>query len=504
MTPGPARFRNWIAFTLAGLAMIFICATLHVPPADRLSPLHALLIGGGPDLENNGAEIESHLRFAAQILPADANRLVHFTDGKPRSRTVSFTNSALLSESRRALSVLLPGGGFGAETQSRAPDLGVKVNAAADRKEIKRAIGKVAAVVKRTPAPVLIYFAGHGSYNSDNEENNSFSLWKNEALGVAELAAELTRFSPTVPIALVMVQCYSGAFANVIFRQGDPARELGDHDIVGFFATARDREAAGCGSEIHEPEYQDFSSYFFGALCGVSRLGEPMTGADYDEDGTVTMHEAYCFALIHDDSTDAPTCTSEVFLRRFVTMNDPEVCETAFAMIDTAASPAQRAVLGALSRKLELSGEQRLLEAHDRLNFSNPSARPSLVKRHFDAEERLNRMRQTTLADLFERSPALRWREAVDFGQAAEEAGRHLDEQPSLCRELLDAQTTYEQVTALLENEEGFLLRFVRLCASIVRANRLCDSDDEQLRARFSRLWQAEARSLPLTMKPRE
>ena len=113
-------------------------------------------------------------------------------------------------------------------------------------------------------------------------------------------------------------------------------------------------------------------------------------------------------------------------------------------------------------------------------------------------EDRLNHLRQTTLEKLFARWPGLRWSEAAGFRKAADEAARELDGQPDLCRELLDAQTAYDRASAALENEEAFLLRFTRLCASVVRADRLRESDDERLKARFARLWQAEQRSLPL------
>lgn len=92
MTRAAPRFRGAIA--AAAMALTIVFATAQLDAAERAVPLHALLIGGGPDLANNGAEIESHLRFAARILPANAHRLVHFTNGKPRSRTVSFTDSA--------------------------------------------------------------------------------------------------------------------------------------------------------------------------------------------------------------------------------------------------------------------------------------------------------------------------------------------------------------------------------------------------------------------------
>jgi hypothetical protein len=461
------------------------------------TPLHAVLIGGGPDLENNGAQIESHVRFVLTILPGAANRFVHFADGKARAKTVSFTDTAKLSLGRRAMHVLLPNDDFGAPAESRVPQLGVKSDGAALRPDLRRSFGQVAKAVTKS-APVLLYFAGHGSANTSNEENNSYNLWNGADLRVSHLASEIERLPVKAPIALVMVQCYSGAFANVIFRQGDPANDLDDHDIAGFFAATKDRMAAGCGSEIHEPDYQDFSSYFFGALCGRSRLGEPITVADYDQDGSVNMHEAFCFALIHDPSSDTPTCTSDAFLRRFSSVPDAELYATPFEQIRQAATLAQRAALDALSEKLELTGEERLIAAFDRLTFRDPVARTALLQRALQDGLQLNELRQKTLASLFAKWPVLRWSDADAYGEASDEAIRELDGTPALCQEILATSKASAEANAAMENEDAFLLRFTGLCTSIIRGEHLRMTGPEPVKERFEKLCRSEQRTLPL------
>jgi hypothetical protein len=484
--------------SLFAAALVFWAAG---SPHAAEAPLHALFVGGGPDADGNGAEIESHLRYAAELLPSGTNSLVHFTDGKPRAKTVSFTDSSKLSLGRRALRVLLPDADFGPETEMRAPKLGVKVQGAAQLDPIRRSLGKLVTDVKKHPAPLLVYFAGHGSHNARNEENNYFNLWQDQSLYVSNLAAEIARLPASTPVVLVMVQCYSGAFANVIFRHGDPGNELAEHDIAGFFATSKDRTAAGCGSEIHEPGYQDFSSYFFGALSGRNRIGQPVSGADYDGDGAVSLHEAFCFALIFDGSSDTPTCTSDAFLRRFAPIPEPELYATPFAKIHEAATPAERAALGTLSERLELSGEDRFRAAYDRLTFRDPIARGALQDRAFETGKALNELRQKTLATLFTRWPALRWKDSPDYEDAAEKAEKDMESQPALCRELLEMSRTFDQANAAMDNEEAFLLRFTNLCASVVRAAHLRASAAEPIKARFEKLVAAERRSLPLARR---
>ena len=130
-----------------------------------------------------------------------------------------------------------------------------------------------------------------------------------------ELAAHIATLPPEVPVTLVMVQCFAGAFGNLVFTGGDPKAAAVEREIAGFFAATREREAAGCTPEVNEAEYHDFTSYFFAALTGRDRVGRAVTGADYNQDGKVGMDEAYTYSLIHDVSIDVPVCTSDVYLR---------------------------------------------------------------------------------------------------------------------------------------------------------------------------------------------
>src|SRR5262249_41817363 len=157
----------------------------------------------------------------------------------------------------------------------------------------------------------------------------------------------------------------SGAFGNLIFEGGDPKGALAEREIAGFFATIKERVAAGCTSAVNEEDYHDFTSYFFAALTGRDRLGRRVTGADYNEDGRVGMDEAYCYTLCHDESIDIPVCTSDVFLRRYVPTKGAEQFQTPYSSVLAWATPAQRAALEALSAKLHRTGENRLAKAYE-------------------------------------------------------------------------------------------------------------------------------------------
>ena len=212
-------------------------------------------------------------------------------------------------------------------------------------------------------APVLIYVTGHGSPGDDTLDNNNYDLWSNGYLSVRTLAGEIKTLPPAAPVTLVMVECFSGSFGNLLFENGDPKAPLVSRDLCGFFASISARPAAGCTPEVNEADYHDFTGYFFSALSGHSRLGKPVGGADYNHDGKIGMDEAFAYTLIHDNSIDTPVCTSDVFLRRFVPAQFDFV-QTPWAAARAWATPAQRAALDALSADLHLHGENRLQDLY--------------------------------------------------------------------------------------------------------------------------------------------
>src|ERR1700761_3025143 len=148
----------------------FILALLMTLPMARAAdapPLYALLVGGGPDQENNAAQIEGHVHFVGSILPPGTRRVVLFADGKTDGAKVCFLDKTADATARQALGVLLP-----KDDALNAPDLrplqlGLPVDGPTRAKTIHAAFGKLAAEAEARPAPVLLYFAGHGSSSSD-------------------------------------------------------------------------------------------------------------------------------------------------------------------------------------------------------------------------------------------------------------------------------------------------------------------------------------------------
>src|SRR5690606_14797632 len=121
----------------------------------------------------------------------------------------------------------------------------------------------------------------------------------------------LDRLPQDVPVVLVVVQCYAGGFSHTIFKEGKNEKGLAPHPRCGFFSQVHDRVAAGCTPDVNEANYQEYSSFFWAALAGSSRSGEPIPRIDYDGDGVTSFAEAHAYAVIESSTVDIPLRTSD-------------------------------------------------------------------------------------------------------------------------------------------------------------------------------------------------
>ena len=484
---------SWFLGALLGLFSalggLFPCS------ARAAEPLQAVIFGGGPDVDNNALQIESHTRFVIDLLPQGTHRMVFFADGSPTNATVSYIDWDKLTDAQKALDALFPENNIAA-SQNRPPKLGAHLDGPSSRASLHRAVTKIASSAQT--APILFYFAGHGAQSGKSDSTTQYDMWNEEELTVQELSQELARLPSKAPILLVMAQCYSGAFANVIFREGNPQSPLIAQDLVGFFSSTKDHEAAGCGLGTDASEYQDFSSYFFGALSGHDRLGNRITGADFDGDGRVSFHEAYCYALINDPTMDTPTCTSDAFLARYAPVANSRIYGTSYEQLLQMASPAQRAALESLSAKLNLSGTDRVVQAHDLLTYEDPVGTPEQVRAYREKQDRLGALRKKGLDVMLAQWPDLRWSTEQKYQKALEQALKKAADDPAFCKELIEAKSQFEDVEDALEVQAALLTRFTHLAESIVRADRIRKSKNAAVKARFEQLWNSEQRSLDL------
>lgn len=215
---------------------------------------------------------------------------------------------------------------------------------------------------------LIFYFTGHGGGGKKKTSRNTdLRLWNGETMPVTELVKRLDRLPTAAPVVLVMVQCHSGGFADVIFVDGDATRDLSPHQRCGFFSTVPEQVAAGCTSDIDEENYQEYSTYFWAALSGQSRQGNEITPPDYNHDGRVSFNEAHAYVTLTSPTIDLPVKTSDIFLRRYSLLDDDAadaLCLVSdYTAVTAVANHIDRTILDGLSVTLGFTGEARVRTA---------------------------------------------------------------------------------------------------------------------------------------------
>jgi hypothetical protein len=493
-------------FGLVCAGLLLSGSTVHATDARRVEPLRVLTVGGGPSLQYNQVAIESNVRYLHKLLPKGTVQTTLFADGDANHASVLYDDdTAKQSNGEFLMDLFLQGTEAESDGGShyRKPNIG-KVDGPSKRAEFARQIGRIAQEPDLVRRRVLLYFTGHGSPGKADYDNNVYDMWgKDEALSVRECAHQIEQLPTEVPVTLVMVQCFSGAFGNLLFEGGDPKGDVISRDFAGFYATVNNRVAAGCTSAVNEAEYHDFTSYFFAALTGRDRVGRAVTGCDYNHDGRVGMNEAYCYTLLNDESIDVPVCTSDFFLRRFVPMRDADVFQTPWPTIVSWADPAQKQALEGLSDRLKLTGDDRLKTAYEKAFRSATSGNrdPQWLNRYRQARTRFDSLLREGRRDLLRRYPDLRSPSSPTFAVTRKDAIARLDREAmdGKWKDLLDANDAVDKADQEGENlsiAESKLLRIVRLGKSIVLAHELQQVGTPEIKARYQRLIEAEGRTL--------
>lgn len=147
---------------------------------------------------------------------------------------------------------------------------------------------------------VFIYVVDHGA----RKNNESYiCLWNNSEISQSEFKTEVDKITSLANIHIVMGQCYSGGFISEFTGR-----------LNTTITTACDANESSYG--IIDKGYDEFVYHWTAAVCGEYPNGTS-TDADYDNDGEVSIYEAFYYANENDvfvegyqDYTETPQYNS--------------------------------------------------------------------------------------------------------------------------------------------------------------------------------------------------
>lgn len=279
-----------------------------------------LTIGGGYNPSGNQASLEANVVFFQTML-AEKHRGVRqhdifFADGDDRRPDLQVLVPKTARPVRPATEILAAlhrrqGGDQIEYRNHRVPGIAGPLDPALIRSRMQ-SIAKSA----RPGDRLFIYVTSHGSEGTPADVyNTTIDCWNDKKFTAREFTQWLQDMPTEIPVLMVMAQCYCGGFSHTIFNDVNSTKGLASQVRAGFFAQQHDLPAAGCRPDIENDD--EFSSYFWGAIAGRRRTGDPVEGSDLDGDGAVSFAEAYAYAVVASRTIDIPLRASDALLRTY-------------------------------------------------------------------------------------------------------------------------------------------------------------------------------------------
>jgi hypothetical protein len=286
--------------SVQGTTVIRKLLLLTVAAAPAMAETRVSLIGGGNTVDDSQVQIESNVGWLQKVFrERDIEARTYFGAGNTGEADVAY----LLRPDE-------PNVGY---RPHQLPDVSRSTRAPELTEALRRDLASLPA-----GDDALVIFNGHGGIDRADTRNNYLKLWGDGQMTVSDLESLLDAAPPGARVRFVMAQCYSGAFADLIYD--DPRAASGfQGNRCGFMSEAADRLAEGCGLSLDETEFRDYTTYFFAALGGRTRAGQPIEprAVDRDQDGVVSFRESHFYALLNAHSSDLSRSTSEQYLEEW-------------------------------------------------------------------------------------------------------------------------------------------------------------------------------------------
>lgn len=454
-----------------GLVAWSCLAAASLPAAARE---HFLTIGGGYSPTGNQVSLERNtIYFQEMIARRATGGLPHdifFSDGDQPGRDLQYWDSGY--DVPRANQLL-------AQIYREEAELGYQyrthkvtgIRGGSSRANLERWFSEVGSKLAADDR-LVIYLTGHGGHSKDSQ-NNHFYCWNHEQVSVRDLVGWLDKVPQQVSVTMVMVQCYSGGFANVIFNEGQVAKGLSGANRCGFFATVHDRPAAGCTPDIAQEDYKEYSSPFWAAIFGQTHRGQPVAPPDYDGDGRVGFAEAHAYSLLTSDTIDISVKTSEALLRAYSKTQIPTApdlltadtpCEALLAL----ATPVERAVIEGLSTQLGLADPARATAARQ-LGEKLQKDRSAVQQAERKSEGRFNQLRESLRRALRENWPEFNNRWDPDACNLLHDRGPELAASIESQRDFSEFSRLRDEISRQEEQQLNLDRRWCK-CQRLIRA----------------------------------
>ena len=494
--------------TFPSLVRRVVClVALSLSAASAVAKDYFLTIGGGNSPPGNQVSLEKNVLYFQRVL-IELGMVIErhdilFSDGDNPGRDLQFDDPAYAPPEANLWLARLFNQEDGLRDQFRSHQV-PGVRGPATRASIERWFDEIGTQLIGDDR-LFVYFTGHGG-KGDEVNHNIIHLWNKEKMTVEDLVAQLDKLPTSLPVVLVMVQCYSGGFANTIFQHAKNKDGVTPADRCGFFATVPDRVAAGCTADIDEEHYQEYSSFFWAALAGQGRTGKPVPRPDYDGDGRTSLAEAHAYSLLESDTIDISIKTSDALLRAFsktkVDKNDQLItADTSYEKLLALAGPCERAVLEGLSAKLSLTGDERTKAARE-LGEEVKKQKGEVDRRKGERNKEFRAVAGEIVSLLKQRWPELenRWHAKVQQVLTSEPGALMgaIQSHPkwSDCQRLHDEVAQLSSEVLDLERKWVKTQRFAYVAESVALAANLPSLAEPDVIARYEALTKAEARSI--------
>ncbi|WP_390620382.1 hypothetical protein [Stieleria varia] len=488
------RFLNTLLLTIP-----LLCVGSLSQADPSVADDYFLTIGGGYAPSGNQVSLENNVLFFQRVLTdlgLDTSKSdCFFSDGDAKGHDVQVMDPQTIPKANRLM----------AEFFGNSRSLGLtyrdhrvpNVRASTRPDNIRKWFVDVGATMQSGDR-LLVFVTAHGSRSSSSKEpyETTIATWGNSSIKMSEFVGLLDELPDGVDVVSIMVQCHAGGFSRLIFNAGDPDRGMSPQRRCGFFATVNDRPAAGCTPEVDEANYVEYSTYFWAALSGRTRMGESIELPDYDGNGSVSFDEAHAYTILTADTIDLPNKTSGEFLNQYSKFGkgDSELLkdDEPYSVILGFANPVQRAVLEGLSSQLNLEGEKRLLAASDAVDSGSGRGRFRRRREESDA----SRVRREISRDLERRWPELA---NIVNPVSIELMTTRSDEFIRAIEEHKDYKRYRELADAVLVDESKRQVkyeRFLRVADNVALAENLRRMGNEERIRQFEAIVQAESGTL--------